>query len=198
MALTDQRISKTCSFLKKRTKKLLFVFLLCCTAGGAAAQEREELDRLFAALKAARSEQEAAVLEGKIRQAWLKSGSPAVLLLLNRGAADATQGDTESALDMLDDALVLAPDYAEAWLARAVAKFHAGDYPGAIRDVQATLRREPRHFVALQTLSRIAEAQGDWKGALAAWEKALDLDPRMPDGQERLQMLRRKALGEAT
>lgn len=180
---------------------LLLLVLLAAgpaLAEGTADPRRAELDRLFAALKTAAGEQEAAAVEAKIRQAWLQSGSPAVLLLLNRGASDLEQGDTEGALDTLDDALVLAPDYAEAWLTRALAKFHAGDTQGAIRDLQATLRREPRHFVALQTLSRIAEAQQDWKGALAAWEKALELDPRMPDGQERLKLLRRKASGQST
>ena len=182
--------------------RLWFVLLLLL-AGPALAQGRPdarkaELDQLFAALKAAPNEEAAAALEGKIRQAWQQAGSPAVLLLLNRGAHDLEEGDTDGALDAFDDALVLEPDYAEAWLRRALAKFHAGDYSGAIRDIQATLQREPRHFVALQTLSRIAEAQGDWKGALAAWEKVLELDPRTPDGRDRLQMLRRKALGKST
>ena len=121
-----------------------------------------------------------------------------MVLLLNEGSRDLEDGDTDGALDALDDALVLAPDYAEAWLRRALTKFHAGNYAGAIRDIQATLQREPRNFVALQTLSHIAEAQADWKGALAAWQKVLELDPRTPDGQERLQMLRRRALGEST
>ena len=93
---------------------------------------------------------------------------------------------------------MLAPDFAEAWLARALVKFQAGDYAGAIRDIEATLQREPRQFVALQTLSRIAEAQGDWKGALAAWQKVLELDPRTPHAQERLEMLQDKAFGEPT
>ncbi len=180
--------------------RLIFLLVLLA-AGPALAQGRADprkpdLDPLFAALKAAPDEQEAAALEAKIRQAWQQAGSPAVLLLINRGTRDLEQGDTDGALDTLNDALVLAPDYAEAWLARALVKFHTGDTPGAIRDIQATLQREPRHFVALQTLSRIAEAQEDWKGALAAWVKALELDPRMPDGQDRLRMLRRKAAGE--
>ena len=182
--------------------RLLFL-LLVLAAGPALAQGRPdprkaELDHAFAALKAAPSEQEAAAVETKIRLAWQQAGSPAVLLLITRANSDVEQGDTEGALDTLDDALVLAPDYAEAWLSRALAKFHAGDIPGAIRDLQATLRREPRHFVALQTLSHIAEAQDDWKGALAAWEKVLELDPRTPEGQDRLKMLRRKATGEST
>jgi tetratricopeptide (TPR) repeat protein len=179
---------------------LVLLLLLSCPA---LAQERPdarkaELDQLFAALKGAPTEQAAAMLEAKIRLAWLQAGSPAVRLLLSQGTQDLQADDPNGALNVLDDALVLAPDYAEAWLDRAQAKFHAGDYRGAIRDIEATLEREPRQFVALQTLSRIAEAQGDWKGALAAWQKALEIDPRTPNAQERLQMLRRKVEGEAT
>jgi tetratricopeptide (TPR) repeat protein len=182
--------------------RLLFVLLLLAAgpafAQGRAEARRAELDQFFVALKTAPSEAAAAQVEAKIRQAWLQAGSPAVLLLLNRGAGELEAGDANAALDDMDAALVLAPDYAEAWLARARAKFHAGDYPGAIRDIEATLQREPRHFAAWQALSRIAEAQEDWKGALAAWRKVLELDPRTPDGQDRLDMLQRKAFGEPT
>jgi len=182
--------------------RLLLLFMLLVSgpalAQGRADPRKAELDQLFAALQVAPNEQAAAMVEARIRQAWLQAGSPAVLLLLNRGASDLEAGDTNGALDALDDALVLAPDYPEAWLRRALAKFHAGDYRGAIRDVEATLQREPRHFAALQALSRIAEAQEDWKGALAAWQKALELDPQTPHSQERLQTLRRKVFGEAT
>jgi tetratricopeptide (TPR) repeat protein len=182
--------------------RLLLVLLLVLSCP-ALAEERPdarkaELDQLFAALKGAPTEQVAAMLEAKIRLAWLQAGSPAVRLLLSQGTQELQAGDTNGALDVLDDALVLAPDYAEAWLDRAQAKFHAGDYRGAIRDIEATLEREPRHFVALQMLSRIAEAEGDWKGALAAWQKALEVDPHTPNGQERRQMLRRKVEGEST
>jgi tetratricopeptide (TPR) repeat protein len=179
------------------------LLLLLLVSGPALAQGRPdarkaEIDQLFAALKAAPTEQSAAMIEARIRQVWQQAGSPAVLLLLNQGNTDLQAGDASGALDAVNDALVLAPDYADAWLNRALAKFHAGDYHGAIRDIEATLDREPRHFVALQALSRIAEAQQDWKGALAAWQKALEIDPRTPHGQERLEMLKRKAYGEAT
>jgi len=51
-------------------------------------------------------------------------------------------------------------------------------------------------FAALETLSRIAEARNDYKGALAAWQKALELSPRTPDGADRLKALQKKVLGE--
>jgi cytochrome c-type biogenesis protein CcmH/NrfG len=46
------------------------------------------------------------------------------------------------------------------------------------------------------SLSRIAEQRDDYTGALAAWEKALELDPKTPDGQERLKTLIKKVQGE--
>lgn len=181
----------------------LLLLLLLILAGPALAQPRAdprnaELDRLFSMLKAAPSEEAAAAAETRIRLLWLQAGTPAVQLLLSQGARDLEGGDTDGALDSLDAAIVLEPDYAEARLRRAQAKFHVGDYPGAIRDIQAALQLEPRNFAALETLSHIAEAQADWKGALAAWEKVLDLDPRTAEAQDRLRMLRRKAYGEST
>ena len=64
------------------------------------------------------------------------------------------------------------------------------------KHIQATLQREPRSFVAFQTLSAISEARKDWKGAYEAWRKVLEIDPKTPGGEERLKDLKRRALGE--
>jgi len=69
---------------------------------------------------------------------------------------------------------------------------------GAVRDIQEVLRREPRSFAALADLSHMAEARSDWRGALAAHQKMLEIDPRNPGGQARLRDLRRRALGDDT
>ena len=58
------------------------------------------------------------------------------------------------------------------------------------------LRREPRSFAALRSLSDIAAAREDWKAAYAAWQKLLEVDPKTPNGTARLQDLKRRALGE--
>ena len=44
----------------------------------------------------------------------------------------------------------------------------------------------------------MAEARGDWRGALAAHQKLLEVDPRSPGGQARLRDLKRRALGDDT
>jgi lipoprotein NlpI len=69
---------------------------------------------------------------------------------------------------------------------------------GAIHDLQETVRLEPRNFAAFRTLTDIAAAREDWKGAYAAWQKVLEIDPKTPGGEERLKELKRKAVGEDT
>jgi tetratricopeptide (TPR) repeat protein len=179
----------------------LLPLLLLLLAASAWAQprpdpRRAELDTMLSALKVAPSEQEAATLEGRIRQAWMQAGSAAATLLMGRGIRDLQNDADDEAIDDFDAALALEPELADAYHRRAMARFALGDYPGALADLEATLKREPRHFAALKTLSRIAEARDDFKGALAAWRKVLELSPKTPDGQERLKLLQKKVLGE--
>ncbi len=167
--------------------------LLLLLSGPAVAQGT---DGLAAALKAAPNEAAAAALEAQIREVWARAGSPAVRLLLTRGAREMSENAPGEALDSFDAALDLAPDLPDGWRGRAAARRSLGDYAGAVRDLQELLRREPNSFIAVQDLSRLAEARGDWKGALVAWQKLLELDPNTPGGQTRLHDLRRRALGE--
>ncbi|MBN8901778.1 MAG: tetratricopeptide repeat protein, partial [Rhodospirillales bacterium] len=120
----------------------------------------------------------------------------AVTLLMSRGLRAMQSGQPEAAIAAFDDALVLDPDLVAAYHQRALARFRAGDSTGAIRDIQEVLRREPRNFAALRSLSDIAAAREDWKGAYAAWQKLLEVDPETPGGRTRLQDLKRRALGE--
>jgi tetratricopeptide (TPR) repeat protein len=153
-------------------------------------------DALLDGLKQAGSELEASSYEGKLRESWLRAGSPVAALLLGKGTRNLRANAEEDALDDFDAALVLDPNYMEAFNRRAIARAALGDYRGALADVQEVLLREPRHFGALQTLSRLAEAREDFTGALRAWEKVADLAPNLPGVQERLKALRIKAQGE--
>ena len=107
-------------------------------------------------------------------------------------------GEAENAVQSFSDALTLQPDMAEAWRQRAIARYHVGDATGAIRDLEQTIRLEPRNFAAFRTLTDIAAARQDWKGAYAAWQKVMELDPKTPGGEDRMRELKRHALGEDT
>lgn len=160
--------------------------------------KRAALDKLFAALHAAPDEAAAEPLEDHIRAVLLRAGTPAVTLLMSRGVRALNAGNNDEAIEAFTDAITLDPDVAEAYHQRAIARWHAGDTPGAIADIEQTLRHEPRNFAALQTLTSIAMARQNWKGAYAAWQKVMELDPKTPGGADRLKDLRRRALGDQT
>lgn len=162
------------------------------------AERAAALDRLLDALKAAPSAEAAAPLEQQIMQRLLQAGSPVVTLLMSRGAREMQAESAQQAIEDFTDAITLDPNLAEAYHQRAVARFAAGDTQGAIADIEQTLQHQPRDFAALRTLALIAESRKDWKGAYAAWQKLLEIDPKTPGGEDKLKDLRRRALGEET
>jgi tetratricopeptide (TPR) repeat protein len=180
---------------------LILLSLVACLPAHAQtspADRKAVVDHLLDALKAAPSEQAAAPLEAQITEIWLHQGSPAVTLLMARGLREMKAQTPEDAVEDLGAAITLQPDFAEAYHQRAIARFAAGDTPGAIADLQETLQREPRDFGAFRTLADIAEAREDWKSAYAAWQRLMDIDPKTPGGEEKLKDLRRRAFGDET
>ncbi|HEX3576676.1 MAG TPA: hypothetical protein VHU42_18915 [Rhodopila sp.] len=175
-------------------------FLGACAAAQAQApaDRRAAVDRLLDALKAAPNEQTATGLETQLEQTWLRAGSPAVTLLMSRGLRSLQAGQDDEAVASFSDAITLQPDVGAAWHQRALARYHEGDVNGAIHDLEETVRLEPRDFSAFRSLAEIATARDDWKGAYAAWQKVMELDPKTPGGEERLRLLKRKAVGEET
>ena len=162
------------------------------------AERAAALDRLLDALKAAPSAEAAAPLEQQIMQRLVQAGSPVVTLLMSRGAREMQADSAQQAIEDFTDAITLDPNLAEAYHQRAVARFAAGDTPGAIADIEQTLQHQPRDFAALRTLAAIAESRKDWKGAYAAWQKLLEIDPKTPGGEDKLKDLHRRAFGEET
>ena len=160
-------------------------------------RHRQLLDQLLNALQSAPSEDAAALLERRIEQFRLEAASPAVQLLMTRGMRGLRAGAARDAEADFDAAITLDPSYGEAWHRRAIARFESGDTLGAIHDIGEALQREPRNFAALDTLARLSETREDWKGAYAAWQKKLEINPKTPGGEEKLKDLRRRALGDA-
>ena len=185
--------------------RTLAILLLLATP--ALAQDRDTparpspaqmLDRLFGMLKVAPDEGTAGAIEDSIQGQWLAEATPATKLLLLHGLHALSDNQPNEALDDFDAALDLQPDLQEGWHGRASARAKLGDYAGAERDIEETMKREPRQFRALEDLSTIAEQRGDWKGAYSAWSRALELDPKASGGDERLKDLKRRAFGDST
>ncbi len=128
-------------------------------------------------LKTIESEEEAALLEEEIWDAWLVSGSATVDIMMKRGLEYQEGEDAESARDMFDRAIAIKSDYAEAWNRRALLFFNDGKYDEAIADLETTLTYEPRHFGAWIGLGMIFESIERPEAALRAYRKALEIHP---------------------
>ncbi len=136
-------------------------------------------------------------LELEIWVLWGQSGSPTIDLLMGRGSqfGDSPQ-ELSQAIALFDAAVVLAPDFAEAWNKRATAHYLLGDYDASIRDIEQTLRLEPRHFGALSGLGMIMVELGEAEKALRAFRLALEINPHLSDISEEVRRLETDVEGQ--
>jgi Flp pilus assembly protein TadD len=176
----------------------LLVLLPGLAFGQTPAEKRAMLDKALQSLKDAPSTEVAAPLEQKVMQLWVDSGTAAVTLLMHRGLRELKAESYDDAIETFNDVITLDATLAEAWHQRGIARYRSGDTAGAMNDFQQTLKLEPREFATWRTLADIATLREDWAGAYAAWQKVMELDPKTPNGTERLRDLKRKAVGEDT
>ncbi len=141
---------------------------------------QELLDKL----KTVESDEEAALLEEEIWDAWLVSGSATVDIMMKRGLEYQEAQDAQSARDMFDRAIAIKPEYAEGWNRRALLFFNDGKYDEAIADLESTLTYEPRHFGAWIGLGMIFESIERPEAALKAYRKALEIHPHAAAAQQ--------------
>jgi tetratricopeptide (TPR) repeat protein len=170
-------------------KHLLLAVLLLAPLSAWAAQGDPRLDDLFAKLEAAPNAEAAKPLEAEIWQVWAASPSPTVEVLLGNGSLALGQDEHAKALEIFTALVETAPDFAEGWNKRATVHFHLGDLLASVEDIERALLLEPRHFGALAGLGTIMERLNDKPKALAAWERALAVNPHIEGGQEKLREL---------
>lgn len=142
------------------------------------------LDRLFAELKKAASHPDAAPIAARIQRQWANSGSATVDLLMQRAADSMTNKDGAAAMDVLDQAIVLDPDYAEAWNRRATLNFTMNQWGKSLADIEQTLLREPRHWGAMMGLGMILEQTGHKDEAFETYMQVLNVYPSLDSAQK--------------
>lgn len=154
-------------------------------------------DDMFERLKTAPSQSEADEVAQDIWAAWLESGSPTVDLLMERAIEAEEVGDAEHARALYDRAILIAPDYAEAWNRRAALFLAEENFSEALRDVNEALKREPRHFGAWLGLGMVLETFGAQEQALEAYREALAIHPNLAPAKHAEKRLARANDGQA-
>ena len=162
----------------------------------APAAQAAPTDEMFAKLKAATEEAEAADIAEDIWATWLESGSATVDLLMQRANMAVEAGELDTARELLDRVILLQPDYPEAYHRRAGLFLESENYPEAFRDLNEALKLEPRHFGAWLGMGVMLEALGGEKEALESYREALAIYPLMPQARFAADRLAKKAEGQ--
>jgi len=163
-----------------------FALSLCVTFPALAQQA--DLEDLFTALKGA-DEQAAEPIAKKIWDEWSKSGSAAMDLLLARGREMMEEGDLVLAVEHFSALIDHAPEFAEAYNARATALFQLNRYGESLEDIRIALAMNPRHFGAMSGLGTLLEELGYPARALEAWRAVQAVYPANPNADKAVRRL---------
>jgi tetratricopeptide (TPR) repeat protein len=144
---------------------------------GDASAYAAEGDRLFHFLGAAKTEAEGRAMEDEIWRHWMLAPDATAADLMARAMDRRENYDLAGAVEVLDQLIAVAPDWAEAWNQRATIRFMQGDLQGSLDDIEETLQREPRHFGAMAGMALILTQQGRVEQAQAILKKAVGIHP---------------------
>ena len=164
----------------------------------ATAKPAVTLDSLFSELKRTRDEKQAKQISERIWMRWRDSGSATTNLLVqwaDKAIADRKNG---LALDLLDQAIVLMPDFAEGWNRRATLHYMMGNFGKSMADIDRVLALEPRHFGAIAGMAAILANSGNDQLELRAWEQMLEIYPANQQAQKKVGELADKLAGSKT
>ena len=161
-------------------------------------QEQDALNELFDVLSRESDSKKAQRTSRQIVQKLTNSGSDSINLLMERASEAMRKDDHAVALDILDQVVTLAPDYAEGWNRRATLFFSMRDFSRSIADVERVLELEPRHYGALSGLAAMLQALGRDKQALEVWYKVLEVYPANEQAQSAVIKLEEKLAGSPT
>jgi tetratricopeptide (TPR) repeat protein len=154
------------------------------------------LDELFAKLPENASKPAGERIEQEILRRFSRSGSPTADLLMSWAVETMEEKNFPLALDILDQIIVIKPDFAEAWNKRATVYFLTDDYAASLSDIRQTLALEPRHFGALAGFGMILQSMDRSKEAIRVLRRALEINPRLDNVRESLERLEKETGGK--
>lgn len=178
-----------------RTLMIALAVLVALSGAAPADQNDPRLGPLFAKLKATGDPQEAAKITREIWALWFETDRPAVKELIRRGQVHLQLNRVAVAAELFDHVVKIAPGFAEGWNRRATVRYLQGDYQGSLKDIERTLKLEPRHFGALSGRGLVMVKLGRDRAALAAFREALAINPHLANARTNIRILRKK-LGE--
>ena len=112
-------------------------------------------------------------------QIWSRSGDAAIDKLFARGLEQMQAAALEDALATFSVIVRRKPAFAEGWNKRATIHFLLGNHDQSLKDCDAVLKRNPKHFGALSGAGQIHLRLGHPELALDFFRRAVAVNPNL-------------------
>jgi tetratricopeptide (TPR) repeat protein len=132
-----------------------------------------------------------ALAERGLWEVWSRSGDADVDRLLAIGIEQMAARQGDAAVETFSEVIRRQPEFAEGWNKRATIYYLLGEYTRSLADCDEVMKRNPYHYGALSGYGMIYLQLGQPDRALAYFERALAINPNLPQIEETVQRLRR-------
>jgi tetratricopeptide (TPR) repeat protein len=162
-----------------------------------AADRKDILVDLYKRLKGSKDADSAGQVSAAIEKVWLLSGSATVDLLMKRVSILMNGKQLDTALQILNSIIEIAPGYSEGWNLRAVVYFAKKEFDNSLESLRHALALDPSHYKAIQGLGLLMKELGDKKAALKAFRHALSVHPHLEELRQTERELSREVEGQS-
>ena len=159
------------------TKIFLSFLFLIFTSNINADQNSPELDLLFEDLYNVQDLSEQNKIVSNIWSEWMTIDNPESQKIMDMVPYFFQSRNYDEAIEALTYVIEQEPNFSEAYNKRATFYFMMGDFENSMKDIETTLALEPRHFGALDGLSRILISYKKYDQAFKVYEEMMNLMP---------------------
>lgn len=128
--------------------------------------------------------------EAAMWSVWSRSGDDEIDKLFQVGVMQLSDRRLVPAVRTFTLIIQRKPDFAEGWNKRATAYFLLGEFDKSLADCDEVMKRNPWHWGALSGYGMIHLQESRPAQALAYFEKAIAVNPNLPQVQETIEMLK--------
>lgn len=121
---------------------------------------------------------------------WLRSGDDDIDTLMAEGAQLMEQEEYAEAVEIFDQIIARAPQFAEGYNKRATVYYLMQAYDKSIADIHRTLELNPVHFGALSGMGLCYLGLEEPRQALGWFERAVAVNPNLDSIQHYIQQIR--------
>ena len=158
-------------------KTLLTLIFLAFSTISYSDQNSPELDILFEDLYNVQDITQQNKIVSNIWSEWMKIDNPESQKIMDMVPYFFQTRNYDEAIEALSYVIEQEPNFSEAYNKRATFYFMMGEYEKSMQDIETTLLLEPRHFGALDGMSRILIFFGKFNQALQVYDEMKKLMP---------------------